>query len=368
MIFFLLLSLIRIIFVQLLSIMWSRIPGVRTDASGITFSILIPVRNEAENIVRLLEDLENQNYPFNLFDVIVADDHSEDNTHGLVESFAKKSSLNIQVVQLEEQMGKKAAISTAIKKAKNEYILATDGDCRLSPNWIKSYAAGYSENRETLMITGPVSMKAENLFTNMQRLEFAALLGFGSSSLQMGIPGTCNGANLSYKRSVFHEVGGYQGNEKIPSGDDEFLMFKIFKKYPGGIRFLKSLDAVVTTQAKKTVRDLVNQRIRWSSKWRFHKSKYVTLAALLFFVDYVVLTGTVVMTLFGFLNYELVASILLLRWLTEYFFISGVIRFLDGKSRWFHFLLMQIIYPPFVIFLGIASIFGIYHWKGRAYS
>ncbi len=368
MILFLLFSLLRILFVQLLAVMWWRIPLAGLKSSRKMFSVLVPVRNEAENIINLLKDLEDQNYPVNQFEVIVADDHSEDGTARLVESYSKKSSLKIKLIRLSDQEGKKAAITTAISHASNEFILATDGDCRLPENWIKAFASCYDQNEGTLMVTGPVLMPVDNLFTSIQSMEFSALIGFGGASLQMGLAGTCNGANISYRKDTFQKVGGYRGNEKIPSGDDEFLMFKIFNKYNKGITFLKSAEAVVRTQPKKNLKDLVNQRIRWSSKWRFHKSNYITIAALLFFIDYSILITVVSLTLTGKMDHTLVASVLLLRWLTEYYYISSVLRFLRGRPRWLNFLLMQIIYPLFVIFLGFASIFGIYHWKGRAYS
>ncbi|MBV6643535.1 MAG: glycosyltransferase [Cyclobacteriaceae bacterium] len=369
MIFFLSLSLLRILYVQLLAIMWWRIPGGKSHSTlSATFSVLIPVRNEEENIVALLQDLENQDYPQKLFEVMVIDDHSEDQTVTLVNEFIKSTALNIRVIQLDEQNGKKAAITQGIQLANNEYILATDGDCRIPATWIKTFASRFDDHDDPNMVVAPVLMESDNLFTNMQSLEFSALIGYGGSSLQMGFAGTCNGANIGYKRAIFQEVDGYVGNEKVPSGDDEFLMFKIFNKYPGTVRFLKSPDVVVRTPAKKTLLELINQRIRWSSKWKFHKSIYVSLTAITFFIDYAMLIAAVVLAMLGLIEFTTVASVLLLRWLTEYYYISNVVRFLGGKSRWFNFLAMQIIYPVFVIFLGIASIFGIYHWKGRAYS
>ena len=45
---------------------------------------------------------------------------------------------------------------------------------------------------------------------------------------------------MAYKKAAFLEVEGYRGNEEIPSGDDEFLLQKIAKRYPGRVGFLKS--------------------------------------------------------------------------------------------------------------------------------
>jgi hypothetical protein len=42
----------------------------------------------------------------------------------------------------------------------------------------------------------------------------------------------CNGANLAYKKTVFTELNGFQGNENIASGDDIFLFEKFYKNIP----------------------------------------------------------------------------------------------------------------------------------------
>ena len=58
----------------------------------------------------------------------------------------------------------------------------------------------------------------------------------------------CNGANLAYEKKVFYEVGGFEGIDKIASGDDMLLMHKIQKIYPDKIGYLKSADVIVKTQ------------------------------------------------------------------------------------------------------------------------
>ena len=264
--------------------------------------------------------------------------------------------------------GKKGAITKGISRAKNDFILATDGDCSLPKTWIRSYADIYVAQDAPLMVTGPVRMETESLLTGLQCMEFSALIGYGAVSLSIEKPGTCNGANISYKKSAFLAVDGYKGNERIPSGDDEFLMLKIFRVFNKQVRFNKDTRALVTTPPKKTGKALVNQRIRWSSKWKFHKSIFITTSAVLFFVDY--LFFLLAPMLIASINHGLVIILLTItiRWIVDYYYIINVSRFLRQKVNVFYFIGMQIIYPVFVIFLGIASIFGNYQWKGRTYS
>jgi biofilm PGA synthesis N-glycosyltransferase PgaC len=71
--------------------------------------------------------------------------------------------------------------------------------------------------------------------------------------LRLGFLHLCNGANLAFTKDAFTATGGYDGNEHIASGDDEFLMRKIEAKYSNGIRFNNNPENVVTTYPQKTI-------------------------------------------------------------------------------------------------------------------
>ena len=330
MLIFLVLSFIRIALVSSLTTLWVKIKE-RTQStenkSTLKFSVLIPVRNEESNIVDLLRDLENQDYQKHLYEVLVIDDHSEDKTADLVESFMGNTTMNLQLLKMNDAdgAGKKGAITKGISRAKNDFILATDGDCSLPKTWIRSYADIYVAQDAPLMVTGPVRMETESLLTGLQCMEFSALIGYGAVSLSIEKPGTCNGANISYKKSAFLAVDGYKGNERIPSGDDEFLMLKIFRVFNKQVRFNKDTRALVTTPPKKTGKALVNQRIRWSSKWKFHKSIFITTSAVLFFVDY--LFFLLAPMLIASINHGLVIILLTItiRWIVDYYYIINVL-------------------------------------------
>ncbi|MEQ8471661.1 MAG: glycosyltransferase [Marinoscillum sp.] len=370
MIFFVAFSVVYVFFLLWARLMWGRIQpasdqGVSEYAS---FSVVVPVRNESENILKLLEDLESQDYPKSQFEVVVVDDNSEDNTMDLVTDYLDTSSLTHRLLSLGDLdlQGKKFAITEAVQSSKNDYILTIDGDCRVGTQWIKAYNEAY-QIKKPMMVTGPVKMNHPDFFTKLQAGEFAGLIMIGASSLYSGNPSMCNGANLSYQREAFMEVDGYKGNEHIPSGDDEFLLQKIFKAYDRKVMFLKDQRAIVSTDAKQSFLALLNQRIRWSSKWKFHKSFFIKLLALFIFLNYLALFVGVIE---GISNqqYLLVAVIFVVRWITLWYFSVPITQFLGIKNVLGVSLVIEIIYPFFVTFLGIASIFGKYSWKGRYYS
>ena len=51
---------------------------IESTSPKTTFSIVVPFRNEAENLPLLLNSIEKLNYPTELFEVILVDDESQD--------------------------------------------------------------------------------------------------------------------------------------------------------------------------------------------------------------------------------------------------------------------------------------------------
>ncbi|MBC7892980.1 MAG: glycosyltransferase, partial [Sphingobacteriaceae bacterium] len=102
-------------------------------------SVIIPARNEADNLPALLADLATQTYPN--FEVIVADDSSSDGTAELAEGF--DAPFRLRVLRLRDELTsspKKRAICQALHLANGPLIVTTDGDCRVGPDWLRSLA------------------------------------------------------------------------------------------------------------------------------------------------------------------------------------------------------------------------------------
>src|SRR6185436_5933223 len=97
-------------------------------------SIVVAVRNEEKNILQCLDHLAKQNYPSHLFEIIIANDFSQDNTQKMVESFIQSNKhITIKLVNLSEILkgntgSKKRAIAEAVKQSKGELIVTTDAD------------------------------------------------------------------------------------------------------------------------------------------------------------------------------------------------------------------------------------------------
>ncbi|MCE7062056.1 glycosyltransferase [Dyadobacter sp. CY343] len=358
------------VFTLLLLLFWSKIktpahlPGEHTA----TISVVIPVRNEAANIVLLLQDLVSQTFPNERFQVLVMNDNSTDETAALVEEFARQNRLDIQLINLPDTpttSPKKRAIETAISNATGSLIVTTDGDCRVEPDWLNAIATCHA-SINTKLISSPVTFSPANSLTDhLQIVEFSSLIGSGASAIEAGFPSLCNGANLAYEKQAFLDVGGYDGVRHIASGDDEFLMHKIAARFPGSVHFLKDQRAIVSTQPHYRWTDFFRQRKRWASKWKHYQTATPLVLALYVFSCNlsVILAGS--FWAFGMLETTSLLGILALKNIPEWLFLGSVLRFL-GKPRSIVFIpITQIIYPFYVCFFGLAAQKPTYNWKGR---
>ncbi|GAB3181878.1 glycosyltransferase [Telluribacter humicola] len=350
--------------------LWRSIPKnkIKSTATSTTISVIIPVRNEAANILHLLRDLEGQSLPYHQFEVIIVDDSSTDNTAELVNTFRAGSSCRIHLLPLTDtftESPKKRAIESAIHIATGELIVTTDGDCRVGPGWLEAIATCY-EQTSARLISGPVTFTAETSLTDhLQTVEFSSLIGSGACTIAAGKPTMCNGANLTYTREVFFDVDGFEGTRHVASGDDEFLLHKISSRYPDQIQFLKHPEAIVQTGPHRQWMQFYRQRKRWASKWKHYKSKSPVILALYVFSCNAALLVAPILAVSGFITFTTLLAMLLLKWIPEWLYIGRVLLFLKKKRSIPYIPLVQLIYPFYVTFFGLAVQRPEYEWKGR---
>ncbi|MFN8345113.1 MAG: glycosyltransferase [Spirosomataceae bacterium] len=335
---------------------------------GFKVSVIIPVRNEAAGIGVLLEDLRQQSLFGDNFEVIIADDASNDATADIVLAFKNRTDLNLRLLSLADipvKSPKKRAITEALKVAEGQLIVTTDGDCRVGERWLEQIVQTYLRTGAKF-ISGPVTFLEEQTgFQVFQTIELASLIGTGACLLEAQHPTMCNGANLAYERAAFEEVGGYTGVDHIASGDDEFLLQKIHLRFGNRICFLKHRDALVRTQPQESWRAFYQQRIRWAGKWAVNR-RAATMAVAIFVVLVNGITLIALAVAIGKEGQNIgINTILIIKFLPELLFLSLIIRFL-GKNRLLAYIpLVQLFYPFYVLFFGLAAQHKGYEWKGR---
>jgi len=350
-----------------------KLPSIKLKASkaSINFSVIIPFRDESKRLPMLLASIKELHYPNENVSFWLVDDASEDDSIQIIEKFQHENpSINIKILQNKRTSNspKKDAIRTAISQLQSDWIVTTDADCMLPPNWLQLF------NQEILlqqpkMIAAPVTYKEESsFFSYFQFLDFLSLQGTTIGSFGIGIPFMCNGANLAYQKKAFLAVQGFAGNDAIASGDDVFLLEKFIKKWPKKVLYLKSKEALVETFSVATFQDLVSQRVRWASK----STNYSLLTGKL--IGVIVILMNLLCCLLPFfliftgISWQLIVLLVISKIVVDGILLFQTIQFTQQKLRLLYVLLSAILYPFFTVFVFLKSFFSNYTWKNREFK
>ena len=351
---------------------WSMRGFVASGKSPITkFSVIIPARNEASNIEACIAGIRAQNYPSHLFEIIVVDDFSEDETAQKVLKIAQQHS-NVHLLRLQDFTKdenlvayKKRAIEIAITQATGDWMVTTDADCSFTNNWLASYDA-YIQEHDSVMVAAPVAYTNTGGFLSIfQVLDFISLQGITAAAVASGSHTLCNGANLCYSKEAFERVGKFSGIDHLPSGDDMLLMHKMKKSYPGKIGYLYAQNAVVTTAPSDTMGLFIQQRIRWASKASGYQDKIIFwILLLVYLVNFSLLVYLPINALQkGNINNWLI--LMGCKTLIEIPFMYASAKFFKQQKLLWWFALMQPFHIVYTVVAGWFGTFGSYKWKGR---
>lgn len=337
----------------------------------VQFSIVIPFRNEAKRITVLLNSLEKLNYDASNYELIFVDDASEDDSAQIISDFLAKQALtNYRILKNNRKTTspKKDAINTAISKAKFEWILTTDADCKVPSAWLKSYHAFIQKNNPQF-VAGPVTYEIENTFRDrFELLDFLSLMGSTMGGFGIQKPFLCNGANLAYKKKLFLELNGFSNNEHIAGGDDIFMLQKAKKNRADGIHFLKNPEAVVTTYPQGSFKKMFSQRIRWAAKTSAYKDHFAVITGSIVFVMNLLLVSTAVLSVLNLVSVYVLIGIYILKFNIDFLLLYQTARFFGQEDELKAYFPVSLLYPFFNVLIAIRSFFGGYQWKGRNFK
>lgn len=339
-------------------------------------SIIIAARNEEKNIDSCIQSIIGQTYPQHKFELIIINDHSTDNTVPIINSFRKKNIVAINLQDYTEDRilnsYKKKSIETALQFAKGELIITTDADCIVPVKWLETMVAFYME-KKPVFIAAPVTFIgstsndsfATRFLKIFQSLDFMTLQGITGASVHKKFHNMCNGANLAYEKKVFYEVNGFEGIDEIASGDDMLLMHKIQKAHPGKIMFLKSTDVIVQTQSEETLKDFMNQRIRWASKADKYTDKKITGVLLFVYLFNAWIFILAISSFFFEKAFYLFLIAFCIKVFVELLFLYPVAKFFGKQKLLWWFVPAQPFHILYTLVAGWLGTFGSYRWKGR---
>ncbi len=338
---------------------------------GLSFSIVIAARNEEHTIGLCLEGIFNQTIPESRYNVILANDRSEDATKEIASKLLKGHP-NFSIIDItsvpEGVSPKKHALSCAVKSARNEIIVFTDADCFVKPTWLETIDKNMSES--VGMVQGITCYKKvvriNPFFYGLQAVDFLSHGIVSAAGIGAGLPLNSNANNLAFRREMFDSIDGYDSCDSVISGDDDLLLQKISRSKKWKIRYMTDSDSAVETIPTGTIREAYEQRKRWASKTvHYNIRQKIFLGGIFIFYIFTLISlflglyNPILFTSFAFMYILKIAGELIIMWPGTRIFKQKILRK--------YILPASLVQLPVVVFAVIMGVFGHFEWKGQRF-
>ena len=331
-------------------------PGYLTEFPFV--SVIVPARNEADNITTCLEHLARQTYPRDRYEIIVVDDRSEDGTGQIVSRLIPQLPVVVRLIRQEfvpENWGpKKHAIKTAIESSSADIIMTTDADTRPERKWLRSMVQ-YMENADLVAGYSPFD-KRDSLAGKILALDTLSLAYLSMGGIGAGIPITCAGRSFGYRRQVFEEIGGFGEAGEFPSGDDSLLLQRAMTR---GYRaaFCDKAGSFAWTSPAGNLRRYLNQQVRRFSGGRYMPVSIVILGAVAWLWFALVFGGMLTGFWWAWAAFGVKA-------LADFVSMSVAAQRLHEWRLMIVYPIAAILYLPHFLIFTFLGTFGSSQWKG----
>ncbi|PKP04512.1 MAG: glycosyl transferase family 2 [Bacteroidetes bacterium HGW-Bacteroidetes-6] len=319
-------------------------------------TIVIAARNEYLNLRENLPFLLNQDYPD--FEILVVDDHSQDDSWDLLCAF-KISNPHLKIVRLTDSVvvneGKKFPLSVGIKEARHNQLLLTDADCRpTGPFWISEMIDAAGQNERIVLGYGKYYRRRSllNVLIRFDTMHIA--IQYFSAALS-GFPYMGVGRNLSYSKELFLKSGGFTAHYKLSSGDDDLFVSANSNKHNTSVCFTPA--SFTFSEPKHKFKAWWYQKKRHlstSGYYRFPHKIYLGLYHL-----NILLFPALVLTLL-LLQYQtlLVAAIVLIKWTIQWIIFGNAAKKLKEKKLLLISPVLETILAALTSLIYITNIFN----------
>jgi glycosyltransferase involved in cell wall biosynthesis len=335
----------------------------KSTPKRISISVIVCAKNEAENVIRFIPLLAEQDYPD--FEILLIDDASSDTTLEIFEGFEKQYS-NVRLVKVENNEAfwgnKKYALTLGIKASKKDYLLFTDADCYpASKDWIKTMSSQFTMQKTIVLGYGAYEKVPNSFLNKIIRFETMITAVQYFSWAKIGHPYMGVGRNLTYKKEEFYNVKGFINHMKIRSGDDDLFINQVAKSKNTAICY--SPESFTYSQPKTSFKDWFSQKRRHVSTARFYKSFDRTQLAVFYASQLLFLILPIILLAFQY-QWILVLSLIGFRYLFTWITLglaSGKLKEKD-VMYWFPIIEIVLIFTQLNIF--ITNVFSKpVHWK-----
>lgn len=241
---------------------------VEAEATFRPVTVIVTSSHEATNLRTLLPQILEQDYPAPMEVIVVDDDDDEGVTPGVVSqlqdaysnlymTYAPATSRNLS--------RKKLAITLGVKAARYDWLVFTNGNCRVeSPLWLRLMALGFARGNKVVLgysIPRPSDDAVEKGGRRRRAFDAVRTAAQWLGAAIGGRPYRGDGNNLGYTRQLFMEQRGFEKSLTLVNGDDDIFVSQLASVAPADVMVAR--DAMVVDlerHPEKAARDEYDAR------------------------------------------------------------------------------------------------------------
>jgi len=315
-------------------------------------SIVICAKDEEDSISDCIDSLLELDYPNGKLEIILVNDRSVDKTKEIMLRHAAGNSV-LKYLEITESIGKlkgKAnALAQALKTVTGEIIFTTDADIKVNKKWVREILNYYDEN--TGVVSGYSVIEPKNLVWGIQSVDWLYLLSVASGGDGIGIPISCVGNNMSYRKKAYNEVGGYE-NIKFSVTEDFMLLQNISKKTSYKTKFPVNNDTKNITLPCLTLKQLSGQKKRWAAGGLGAPNWGVLVGIFSWIAGAVLLSG------WAYLCWQTYLAFLIIKLISDSLFLFPAIREFKMFKAYIYVIAFEIYFAIYVIITSLLLVTG----------
>ena len=350
----------------------SRRPGRPPGDPAPFVTVLVAARDEERHIHACLLSLLTQDYPTDLYEVVVVNDRSTDDTAAIIARLTE-SHPNLVVVDITDEpvdmTGKQNALRVAIRHCRGEFIVNTDADCVAPTKWVSLMVSRFAPDVGLVIGVSLTHARGKEapLLARVQSLDLAFLLHTAIGSAGWNNPASCIGNNFAYRREALDEIGGYDALPPTLT-EDALLMRTLHTDTDWRITAASHPEAVMLTEPADSWRAFYQQRARWINGGRETRSPAVKVLYGILLYNWILLLAPVAVILAPDLRLACGAALCskLLADLTVAWQVCSRLRRADLLRAYLPFSAYYLLYGALI---GMAALFSRkVLWKGQIYQ
>ncbi|MGV3708976.1 MAG: glycosyltransferase [Gemmatimonas sp.] len=259
-------SVLYFVVLRFMNIGVKRVPkSVRLpDERCVPVTVLVSARNEERDLPHCIDSLLALDYPADKLQIVLVNDLSTDRTAAIIDRAASQHA-HIVALHTGERPdngleAKARGIALGFTAATGEWVLITDADGTVRPEWIR-HLLGYADAK-TGIVGGALVVRPEGLLGKVERMAWAFLQTFNFGMTGWGAPIVSVGPNMGIRRALYQQAGGLENAQNFRIAED-LAMFLMAKSR--GMRAHLYMDhaTAVTISPVPSFGHLLSQHRRW---------------------------------------------------------------------------------------------------------